>query len=64
MPLSREQLSSVKRLLKEARNLVADAVRTLERTSPADPIDADLTGRLRRAGREIGSIQDSLESQA
>ena len=63
MPLSREQLSSVKRLLKEARNLVADAARTLESASPADPIDADLAGRLRQAGRALGSIQDSLEGQ-
>ena len=62
MPLSREQLASVKRLLREARALIEDVRRTLD-APRANAADLHAADRLRRAGREIGSIQDSLESQ-
>ena len=62
MPLTREQLASVKRLLREVRALIEDVRRTLD-VPGADSADLRAADRLRRTGREIGSIQDSLESQ-
>ena len=64
MPLSRQQLSSVQRLLREARNLVADAQNTIQNTAGAEAADLDMAERLGQAGRalagEIGLIQDKL----
>lgn len=64
MPLSRQQLSSVQRLLREARNLVADAQNTIQAAAGAEAADLDMAERLRQAGRalagEIDLIQDKL----
>ncbi len=62
MPLSREQFASVKRLLREARALIED-VRRIFDAPGANAADLHVADRLRRAGREIGSVQDNLESQ-
>ena len=56
MPLTREQLYSVKRLLKEARALIGD-VQNAYRTSGAG-VDLDAAERLRNIARELA---DELE---
>jgi hypothetical protein len=58
MPLTREQLHSVKRLLKEARALTADAQGVFRGAVKADTSDTDAGDRLREISR---SISDEIE---
>lgn len=61
MPLTREQLRSVLRLLKEARALVGDAQDAFRSTSGAAQPDLDAAERLRKIARELGSELEYIQ---
>lgn len=67
MPLTREQLHSIKRLLKEARALVGDAQDAFGALG-ADRSDLDAAERLRKIAHELAGeveqVQQRLDANA